>query len=230
MLNFSDSGNGGMPTMGQAMGAPAPIGAQKSINLQKGQRISLTKQAPGLKHVMVGLGWTTQQYTNGSDFDLDASAFMVKANGKTDPSEMIYYNTSITTPDGRKCDPAQSVIHSGDSRSGGDGNTDDEQITVDLEKVPDYIEKIAISVTIYEADRRGQNFGMVSHAYIRLVNDDTGAEIARFDMGEEFSTETAVVIGEIYRNRGEWKFNPVGAGYAGGMVSVCAQYGLDAGE
>lgn len=236
MLNFSNGGNGGMPTMQEAFNSPdagyksvnAPMGQRPApISLAKGQRISLTKVAPAMHHILVGLGWSTQRYSGTHDFDLDASAFLVEANGRTRAENFVFYGSMNTTPDGRKCDPAQCVIHSGDNKIGGDGNNDDEQIIIDLDRVPADIQKIAISCTIYEAALRRQNFGMVENAFIRLVDSDTGNEVARYNMGEDFSTETAVVIAEIYRNNGDWKFNAIGSGYAGGLANICAQYGID---
>lgn len=240
MLQFSGD-NGGMPTMGDMMGNTAGAGSQPMgqpigqpagkrpapISLAKGQRISLSKVAPAMHHVLVGLGWTIQRYSGAKDFDLDASAFLVNANGRTDPNDFVFYGALNQMPDGRKCDAHKCVIHSGDNKVGGDGNNDDEQITIDLDAVPDYIQKIAISCTIFDADVRHQNFGMVENAFIRLVDSDTGNEVARYNMGEDFSTETAVVVAELYRHNGEWKFNAVGSGYAGGLANICAQYGIE---
>lgn len=242
MLNFNNGGNGGMPTMGSMMGgAPAPMGAPSPmgapdpmgvskpapISLAKGQKISLSKMDPTMHHVLVGLGWQTQRYTGTADFDLDASAFLVNDRGQTDEEGFVFYGTKHKNAEGRRCDLAECVVHSGDNKVGGDGNNDDEQIMIDLDKVPSYIQKIAISVTIYNAMERSQNFGMVSNAFMRIVNSDTNNEVARFDLGEKFSTETAVVVGEFYRYNGEWKFNPIGMGYAGGLANICAQYGLE---
>lgn len=249
--NVNTGSNGGMPTMGQVLGGatggyaganmtpppatgasmgqrPASAGTGAStISLKKGQKISLTKAAPSMKHVLVGLGWSTQRYTGAADFDLDASAFLVDNNGRTAPDGFVFYGAACSTADGRKCDGSESVIHSGDNKVGGDGINDDEQMTIDLSKIPANIQKVAISCTIYDSERRRQNFGMVSNAYIRIVDNDTGAEVARYDLGEDFSTETAVVIGEIYRHNGEWRFNAVGSGYSGGLAMICRQYGLD---
>lgn len=236
MLNFNNGVNGGMPTMGNMMSgapapmsAPAPMGAGKPapISLSKGQKISLSKMDPTMHHILVGLGWQTQRYTGTFDFDLDASAFLADANGRTDPNNFVFYGSEIKDEMGRKCDPAHCVIHSGDNKVGGDGNNDDEQIIIDLDKVPANIQKIAISVTIYNAVQRSQNFGMVSNAFMRIVNSDSNNEVARFDLGEKFSTETAVVVGEFYRYGNEWKFNPIGMGYAGGLANICSQYGLE---
>lgn len=190
------------------------------INLSKGQKISLSKEVPGLSRIMVGLGWDTNRYDGNADFDLDASAFLVGANGKcTCSSDFVFYN-NLEHPSG-------AVKHMGDNRTG-DGEGDDEQIFVDLSKIPANIEKIAVTVTIFDAEKRRQNFGQVSNAYCRMVNDDTGEEIIRYDLGEDFSIETAMVVGELYRHNGEWKFNAIGSGFSGGLAALCRNYGLDA--
>ena len=174
------------------------------INLSKGQKVDLTKTNPGLKKVIVGLGWDVNAFDSGADFDLDAAAFMVGANGKC-PTEkdFIFY--------GNLKHPSESVEHMGDNLTG-EGDGDDEQIKIDLSKVPANIEKIAFTVTIYDAESRRQNFGQVSNAYIRIVDEVTNTEIIRFDLGEDFSIETAVVVGELYKHNGEWKFNAIGQG------------------
>ena len=190
------------------------------ISLSKGQKISLSKEAPGLKKIMVGLGCDTNRYSGGYDFDLDASAFLAGANGKcTGDQDFIFY--------GNLEHPSGAVKHMGDNRTG-DGEGDDEQIDVDLSMLPSNIDKIAVTVTIYDADQRRQNFGQVSNAYCRIVNAETDEEIIRYDLGEDFSIETAIVVGEVYRHGGEWKFNAIGSGYAGGLAALCAQYGIDA--
>ena len=172
------------------------------INLSKGQKISLSKEAPGLKKIMVGLGWDTNKYDGGQDFDLDASAFLAGANGKcTSDQDFVFY--------GNLEHPSGSVKHMGDNRTG-DGEGDDEQIFIDLSAIPANIAKVAFTVTIYDADKRRQNFGQVCNAYCRIVNDETGEEIIRYDLGEDFSIETAMVVGEIYRHNNEWKFNAIG--------------------
>ena len=189
------------------------------INLSKGQKISLSKEVPGLSRIMVGLGWDTNRYDGNADFDLDASAFLVGANGKcTCSGDFVFYN-NLEHPSG-------AVKHMGDNRTG-DGEGDDEQIFVDLSKIPANIEKIAVTVTIFDAEKRRQNFGQVSNAYCRMVNDDTGEEIIRYDLGEDFSIETAMVVGELYRHNGEWKFNAIGSGFSGGLAALCQNYGLD---
>ena len=189
------------------------------INLSKGQKVDLTKTNPGLKKVIVGLGWDVNAFDSGADFDLDAAAFMVGANGKC-PTEkdFIFY--------GNLKHPSESVEHMGDNLTG-EGDGDDEQIKIDLSKVPANIEKIAFTVTIYDAESRRQNFGQVSNAYIRIVDEVTNTEIIRFDLGEDFSIETAVVVGELYKHNGEWKFNAVGAGYQGGLEALCRAYGVN---
>lgn len=190
------------------------------INLSKGQKISLSKEAPGLTHIMVGLGWDINRYDGNADFDLDASAFLTGANGKcTCSGDFVFYNNFEH--------PSGAVKHMGDNRTG-DGEGDDEQIFVDLSKIPANIERIAVTVTIFDAEKRRQNFGQVSNAYCRMVNDDTGEEIIRYDLGEDFSIETAMVVGELYLHNGEWKFNAIGSGFSGGLAALCQNYGLDA--
>ena len=190
------------------------------INLSKGQKVSLTKGNPGLKSIMVGLGWDVNAFDTGADFDLDASVFLCGANGKCPTEkEFIFY--------GNLKHPSESVEHMGDNLTGG-GEGDDEQIMIDLTKVPANIEKIAFTVTIYEADARRQNFGQVSNAFIRIVDQSNGQELIRYDLGEDFSIETAVVVGELYKHNGEWKFNAIGSGFQGGLVALCGHYGIDA--
>ncbi len=190
------------------------------INLSKGQKISLTKGNPSLKKIMVGLGWDVNEFDSGYDFDLDASAFLCGANGKcTCDQDFIFY--------GNLEHPSGAVVHQGDNLTGA-GEGDDEQIMVDLSLVPANIEKIAFTVTIYEAERRRQNFGQVSNSFIRIVNMDNDQEIIHFDLGEDFSIETAMVVGELYKYNGEWKFNAIGSGYQGGLAAICARYGIDA--
>lgn len=198
-------------------GAMAPAGGV--INLSKGAKVNLSKEAPGLKKIMFGLGWDCNRYSGAADFDLDASCFLVNAMGRTTADGFIFYNNLIG--------PDKCVIHQGDNRTG-EGDGDDEQIYIDLDLIPDNIDKIAITVTIDSADTRGQNFGMVSNAYCRLVNTETDAEQIRFNLGEDFSVETAIVVGEVYRHNGDWKFNAVGQGFSGGLLALCRNYGLDA--
>ncbi|MBB3109744.1 tellurium resistance protein TerD [Paenibacillus phyllosphaerae] len=189
-----------------------------AINLSKGQKVDLTKTNPGLSTVLVGLGWDTNKYDGGGDFDLDVSVFCANGAGKVDnPKNFVYFNN----PQNENA----SVAHTGDNRTGvGDG--DDEQIRVELTNVPAGIEKIAFAITIYEADQRKQNFGQVANSYVRILNEATGAELIRFDLGEDFSVETGVVVGELYRHGGEWKFNAIGNGYRNGLEGLTRDYGL----
>ncbi|MBQ5565485.1 MAG: TerD family protein, partial [Clostridia bacterium] len=179
----------------------------------------LTKGNPSLKNIMVGLGWDVNAFDGGYDFDLDASAFVLDANGKcpTDKDFIFYGNLKHTSG---------AVEHMGDNLTGS-GDGDDEQIVVDLSKIPAHIERIAFTVTIYDADVRHQNFGQVSNAYIRIVDMKTGAEIIHYDLGEDFSIETAIVVGELYKRNGDWKFNAIGSGFQGGLAALCGHYGID---
>ena len=167
------------------------------ISLQKGQKVDLTKGNPSLRHVLVGLGWDVNKYDGGFDFDLDASAFLLGANGQTPDTDAFVFYGNLKHSSG-------SVEHMGDNLTG-EGDGDDEQIVVDLSAIPQNIEKIAFTVTIYEAEKRRQNFGQVANAYIRIVDSDTNQELIRYDLGEDFSIETAIVVGEIYRHNGEWR-------------------------
>lgn len=192
-----------------------------AVNLSKGQRVSLDK---GMKMALIGLGWDVNKYDGGADFDLDASAFLLGANEKVRRDEDFIFYGNLDSTDG-------SVHHTGDNRTG-EGEGDDEVLIIDFSKVPPDISKIAITVTIYEAKERGQNFGQVSNAYVRVARmanaqDMTGAEVLRFDLMEEFSVETALVVCEIYRHGDEWKFNAVGAGYSGGLAALCRAYGVN---
>ena len=190
-----------------------------AIQLKKGQKIDLTKGNTGLKHIRLGLGWDTNMFDGGDDFDLDVSLFMVGKSGKVEQDEdFIFYNNLKH--------PSEAVEHLGDNRTG-DGDGDDEEILVDFSKMPDRIEKIAVTVTIYEAKERRQNFGQVNNSYVRLVNSDNEEELLRYDLGEEFSIETAIVVCEIYRHNGEWKFSAVGSGFEGGLEALCRSYGLN---
>lgn len=189
------------------------------ISLQKGQKVGLTKDNPGLKHLMIGLGWDINHFDGGSDFDLDAAVFLIGENGKAPSAEDFVFYGNLKHKSG-------AVEHLGDNRTG-EGEGDDEQIRVDLSAVPSHISKIVFTVTIYEAAERGQNFGQVSNSFIRVVDEDTSQEILRYDLGEDFSIETAVVVGEIYRHNGEWKFNAVGSGFQGGLAALCGNYGIE---
>ena len=190
-----------------------------AISLQKGQKVDLTKGNPGLKKLLIGLGWDVNKYDGGSDFDLDAAAFLLGASGKVNSDEDFVFYNNLKHKSG-------SVEHMGDNLTG-EGEGDDEEIKVDLEKVPANVDKIDFTVTIYDAEARHQTFGQVSNAYIRVVDDMTGKEIIRYDLGEDFSVETAVVVGEIYRNKGEWKFNAIGAGWSGGLAALGRNYGIN---
>ena len=192
-----------------------------AVNLSKGQRVSLDK---GMRLALVGLGWDTNRYDGAEDFDLDACAFMLGANGKVRKDEDFIFYGNLQSPDG-------AVTHTGDSLSGGSGG-DDETLFIDFSKVPADVDKIAITVTIYEAERRRQNFGQVSNAYVRVArrsseSDTVGIEELRYDLGEDFSIETALVVCEFYRSGAAWKFNAVGAGYQGGLYALCKAYGVN---
>ena len=188
-----------------------------ALSLSKGGNLSLTKEAPVMTKVLVGLGWDARS-TDGQDFDLDASAFLLKADGKVRAdSDFIFYN-QLKSTDG-------SVEHTGDNRTG-EGDGDDEAIKIDLSKVPADIDKIAITVTIHEADARRQNFGQVRNAFIRLVNQDNNSEVVRYDLAEDASTETAMIFAELYRNGAEWKFRAVGQGFNGGLKPLAESFGL----
>ncbi len=190
-----------------------------AINLTKGQKVDLTKGNPGLKKLMVGLGWDVNAYDSGADFDLDAAAFMLGDNGKCPTEkEFIFY--------GNLTHPSESLKHMGDNLTG-EGEGDDEQIFVDLDKIPANVSKVAFTVTIYEAESRGQNFGQVSNSFIRIVDESTGQELIHYDLGEDFSIETAVVVGELYKHNGEWKFNAIGSGFQGGLAALCGHYGIE---
>ncbi len=188
------------------------------ITLSKGGNLSLTKTEPGLTRVTVGLGWDTRA-TDGQDFDLDASAFLLNASGRVrSDADFIFYN-QLKSADG-------SVEHTGDNRTGA-GEGDDEQIRIDLGKVPADVQTVAITVTIHDAEARRQSFGQVRNAFVRILNEDTGREVVRYDLGEDFSTETAVIFAEVYRHNGEWKFRAVGQGYAGGLQALVRNYGIN---
>ena len=190
-----------------------------SVSLSKGGNVSLSKSDPSMKNVLVGLGWDVRT-TDGQDFDLDASAFLLSETGKVrSDSDFIFYN-NLKSADG-------SVAHTGDNRTG-EGDGDDESLIIKLDMIPANVAKIVFVVTIHDAQMRRQSFGQVSGAFIRLVNNDSQLEVARYDLTEDASSETAMLFGELYRHNGEWKFRAVGQGYAGGLSSVCAQYGINA--
>ncbi|XVQ13473.1 TerD family protein [Spirillospora sp. CA-255316] len=188
------------------------------VSLSKGGNVSLTKQAPGLTAVTVGLGWDLRT-TTGADFDLDASALVLDGSGKIlSDGHFVFFN-NLRTPDG-------GVEHTGDNKTGV-GEGDDEQINVNFGAMPDTAERVAFAVSIYEADTRGQNFGQVRNAFIRVVNQGDGTEMARYDLSEDASTETAMVFGELYRNGAEWKFRAVGQGYASGLAGIATDFGVN---
>ncbi|MBQ3160657.1 MAG: TerD family protein [Oscillospiraceae bacterium] len=190
------------------------------VSLNKGQKVSLTKENPGLANVVVGLGWDINQFDNGGAFDLDTAAFMLDDSGRCPTEKEFIFFGNLNHTSG-------SVQHLGDNKTGA-GDGDDEQIRINLAAIPDNISRIAFSVTIYEAEERRQNFGQVNNAFIRIYNENNGEEILRYDLGEDFSIETAVVFGELYKYNGEWKFNAIGGGYQGGLAALCANYGIDA--
>ncbi|WP_201545542.1 TerD family protein [Psychrobacter sp. H7-1] len=188
-----------------------------AISLTKGGNVNLSKEAPGLTNITIGLGWDPRA-TDGQDFDLDAIAFLLNDAGKVrNDQDFIFFN-NLKSGDG-------SVEHTGDNRTG-EGDGDDEAIKVDLTRVPSDVSKIAVCAIIYEGQARNQNFGQVADAFIRVVNDNGATEIARFDLSEDGSTETAMIFGEIYRHNGEWKFRAVGQGFSGGLGPLAASYGV----
>jgi tellurium resistance protein TerD len=189
-----------------------------ALSLSKGGNLSLTKTDPTLSKIIVGLGWDPRA-TDGTEFDLDASAFLLNATGKVRAeSDFVFYN-QLKSVDG-------SVEHTGDNRTGA-GDGDDEVVKVDLSRVPADVDKVSFAVTIHDADIRKQNFGQVGGAFIRIVNEVTGVEVVRYDLAEDASTETAMIFAELYRNNGEWKFRAIGQGYAGGLRAVATGYGLN---
>jgi tellurium resistance protein TerD len=190
-----------------------------AISLQKGGNVNLSKEAPNLKKIVVGLGWDPR-VSDGATFDLDGSAFLLKADGKVrGDADFIFYN-NLKSTDG-------SVTHTGDNTSGA-GEGDDERLVIDLEKVPTEIERITVGVTIHDAESRKQNFGMVGKAFIRCMDANGEKEIARYDLSEDGSTETAMVFGEVYRHNGEWKFKAIGQGFKGGLGPLARSYGVNA--
>lgn len=191
-----------------------------AVSLSKGGNVSLSKEAPGLTAVVVGLGWDARA-TDGTDFDLDASVFMVGENGKVQSdSDFIFYNNAKST-DG-------SVEHTGDNRTG-EGEGDDEQVKINLATVPADAKRLVFAVTIHDAEARKQSFGQVQNAFIRVTNQAGGTEITRYDLSEDFSTETALIFGEVYRHGSEWKFKAVGQGFAGGLAALAREHGINIG-
>lgn len=187
-----------------------------AISLSKGQKISLSKEDPGLTKVLVGLGWDIKASDTGFDFDLDASCFMLGENEKILSEQYFIFYNNLKSPDG-------SVEHTGDNRTG-EGDGDDELIKVNLPKVSNDIKKIVFVVTIHDAVNRKQNFGQVSNAYIRLVNEESGKEIARYDLSEDYSTETAMLMAELYKHGSEWKMSAIGSGYNSGLDAIVKRY------
>ncbi|KGX90691.1 chemical-damaging agent resistance protein C [Pontibacillus halophilus JSM 076056 = DSM 19796] len=189
-----------------------------AVSLQKGQKVDLTKGNPGLSNITVGLGWDVNKFDSGSDFDLDASIFLLGSDDKVrSDKDFIFYNNTVGG-DG-------AVEHTGDNLTG-QGDGDDEQVKIDLNSVPQDVQKISFTITIHDGEARNQNFGQVSNAFVRVVNPNNDEELIRYDLGEDFSIETAVVVGELYRHNGEWKFSAVGSGYQGGLASLATDFGL----
>lgn len=191
-----------------------------AVSLSKGGNVSLSKEAPGLTSVTVGLGWDSR-VTDGAAFDLDASVFICGEDGKVrNDTDFVFYNNKLGAN--------AAVEHQGDNRTG-DGAGDDEAVKVDLSKLPADVKKVVFAVTIHEADTRAQNFGQIGNAYIRVLNSAGGVELARYDLSEDYSTETALIFGELYRHNTEWKFKAVGAGFAGGLGPLAASHGVSLG-
>lgn len=189
-----------------------------AVSLKKGGNVSLSGSSQNLTRILLGLGWESRQ-SSGDDFDLDASVFMVQESGKVrSDDDFIFYNQLVS--------PCKSVEHTGDNRTG-EGDGDDEAINVDLSKIPMHIHRLVVCVTIHDADVRKQNFGMVRDAFIRIVNADSDVEIARFDLSEDYSTETAMIFGEVYRRGVEWKFRAVGQGFVGGLEPMALSFGVN---
>ncbi len=190
-----------------------------AVNLTKGQKVDITKGKEGLNKIVVGLGWDVNKYDGDKDFDLDASAFLLGGSGKVrSDADMVFFNQT-TGGNG-------AVEHTGDNRTG-EGEGDDEQIKITLKDVPADVEKIAFVITIFEAEERSQNFGQISNSFVRVVDEAKNEEIVRYDLGEDFSIETALIVGELYKHNGEWKFAAIGSGYQGGLEAVCKAYGVN---
>jgi tellurium resistance protein TerD len=188
------------------------------VSLSKGGNVSLTKEAPGMTNVLVGLGWDART-TTGDDFDLDASAIMLDANGKAVSDKHFVFFNNLASPEG-------AVEHTGDNLTG-EGEGDDEAIKVNLTSVPAEVDKIVFPVTIYDGETRKQGFGQVRNAFIRIVDQASNAEVARYDLTEDASNETAMIFGELYRNGSEWKFRAVGQGYSSGLVGIARDFGVN---
>ena len=190
-----------------------------AVSLKKGQKVDLTKTNPGLKEVMIGLGWDVKRYDGGKDFDLDASAFLLGANGKVASDDDFVFYGNLKHKSG-------AVEHLGDNLTGA-GEGDDEEIKINLSQVPEDVQKIDFTVTIYEATERNQNFGQVENAFIRVIDAANGEELIRYDLTEDYSIETAVVVGELYRHGTEWKFNAIGSGFEGGLAALGKNFGVN---
>lgn len=189
-----------------------------AVSLSKGGNVSLSKEAPGLKHVVVGLGWDPR-VTDGQEFDLDVSVFLCGEDGKVrSDADFVFYNN--------KAGGDGSVEHQGDNKTG-EGDGDDEQVKIDLSSVPADVKKLAFAVTIHDADTRKQNFGMVSNAFMRVVNGEGDKELARYDLSEDYSVETAMIFGEVYRHGDEWKFKAIGQGFGGGLQPLASAFGVN---
>jgi tellurium resistance protein TerD len=188
------------------------------VSLGKGGNVSLSKEAPGLSAVLIGLGWDVRT-TTGADYDLDASALLLNTSGRVASDQHFVFYNNLRSPDG-------SVEHTGDNLTG-EGEGDDESIKVNLAGVPADIDRIVFPVSIHEAEARGQSFGQVRNAFIRVVNQANSQEIARYDLSEDASTETAMVFGELYRHSGDWKFRAVGQGYASGLAGIASDFGVN---
>lgn len=188
-----------------------------AVNLSKGGKVDLSKEDPGLNKVLVGLGWDPR-VTDGADFDLDASVFMLDESGKCSKQENFVFYNNVDSPCG-------SVHHTGDNRTG-EGEGDDEAIQINLSKVPADVLKMVFAVTIHDADKLNLNFGQVANSFIRIVNEETNNELAMYELGEDYSTETAMIFGELYRHNGSWKFGAVGQGFTGGLAAMLPTYGL----
>ncbi|WP_026829444.1 TerD family protein [Exiguobacterium artemiae] len=192
-----------------------------SVSLSKGQKVDLTKSNPGLTKLVVGLGWDTNKYDGGKDFDLDSSVFLLNKDEKVNTElDFVYFN-NLVGGEG-------SVKHSGDNLTG-EGEGDDEQVKIDLSLIPQNVEKVSFTITIHEAESRNQNFGQVTNAFVRIVDEVTEKELIRYDLGEDFSVETAIVAAELYRHNGEWKFNAIGSGFNGGLGALAKNFGLQVG-
>ena len=190
-----------------------------AISLARGGRVSLSKEAPGLKKIRVGLGWDANVTDTGTDFDLDASAFILGADGKVLGDEWFIFYNQTTSPDG-------AIVHTGDNRTG-EGEGDDEVVEIDLDKVDSRVDKIVFTVTIHEAQARNQNFGQVNNSFVRVVNADDNNEITKYELDEDYSTETAINFGELYRKNGEWRFKAVGDGFNEGLAGFAKMYGVN---